>query len=535
MLSCSQRSVALCRSKDRPVPRAARFPSLRPQSMGLERLPPAKSRHAASPTAMASSTATAEEVTEQDFTWKGSDSFSELGDRKDQTPLPLPHVAESKRVVLVRHGQSTWNAEGRIQGSTDFAELTQKGRAQADTTRITLIDDKFDMLIHSPLARAAQTAEIVWADRTGPIHVLPSLREIDLYSFQGLLKHHGKEQYGEQFRMWQKQAAEFEIDGRPPVRELWFRASLAWQQILGDQSGNRNTLLVAHNAVNQALVATAIGLPPTYFRRLLQNNAATTVLDFQPTQDGPPRVNLDRLNQTPGPPFIPDEAGKKVNARIIFVQHGATLSSEDNLLMGTRDEAPSTLGDMQITKAAELLMDLKVQTVLTSPLKRAQATARVISRVQSLAGFTEPKVQTLDKLTNRGMGEWEGRHALEARGQDLGEGAEPLSQVWQRAQNCWQHVVQAIQEEGEGPRNVVVVGHSIMTAAMLGHCLGLGQESMSLFKADCGGVTVVEFPREVTPEAGVVQCINYTAHLGRWSVPITNDDMDSVCGIEGCF
>ena len=66
------------------------------------------------------------------------------------------------------------------------------------------------------------------------------------------------------------------------------------------------------------------------------------------------------LLQTPGPPFIPDEAGKKVNARIIFVQHGATLSSEDNLLMGTRDEAPSTLGDMQITKAAELLMDLKV-------------------------------------------------------------------------------------------------------------------------------------------------------------------------------
>jgi len=47
-----------------------------------------------------------------------------------------------------------------------------------------LIDDKFDMLIHSPLARAAQTAEIVWGDRTGPIHILPSLREIDLYSFQ---------------------------------------------------------------------------------------------------------------------------------------------------------------------------------------------------------------------------------------------------------------------------------------------------------------------------------------------------------------
>ena len=49
--------------------------------------------------------------------------------------------------------------------------------------------------------------------------------------------------------------------------------------------------------MNQALVATAIGLPPTYFRRLLQNNAATTVLDFQPNDGGPPRVNVDRLNQ----------------------------------------------------------------------------------------------------------------------------------------------------------------------------------------------------------------------------------------------
>ena len=56
---------------------------------------------------------------------------------------------------------------------------------------------------------------------------------------------------------------------------------------------------------------------------------------------------------------------------------------------------------------------VQVQTVLSSPLKRAQATARVISKLQSLAGFKAPKVQTLDELTNRDMGEWEGRHALE--------------------------------------------------------------------------------------------------------------------------
>lgn len=49
----------------------------------------------------------------------------------------------------------------------------------------------------------------------------------------------------------------------------------------------------------QALACTALGLPPIYFRRLLQSNAATTVLDFQPDSRaaGTPAVIIDRLNQ----------------------------------------------------------------------------------------------------------------------------------------------------------------------------------------------------------------------------------------------
>lgn len=50
---------------------------------------------------------------------------------------------------------------------------------------------------------------------------------------------------------------------------------------------------------------------------------------------------------------------------------------------------------------------------MTSPLKRAQATAQSISKVQSLAGYKPPKVQVMEELTNRDLGEWEGWHALE--------------------------------------------------------------------------------------------------------------------------
>ncbi len=79
-------------------------------------------------------------------------------------------------------------------------------------------------------------------------------------------------------------------------RELWYRASMAWQDILGTP-GTKSALVVAHNAVNQALLNTALGLPPTFFRRLLQTNAATSVIDFQPNGDGPPTRTIDRMNQ----------------------------------------------------------------------------------------------------------------------------------------------------------------------------------------------------------------------------------------------
>ena len=160
-----------------------------------------------------------------------------------------------------------------------------------------LADESFDKLFHSPLQRAAQTAEIVWGDTQSPVSVLPGLREVDLYSFQGLLKAEGKERYGDAFTIWQRDPAAFEIDEHYPVRELWHRASVAWHDILLDDDVTSSALVVAHNAVNQALICTAIGLPPTFSRRLLQSNAASTVLDFAPRPNQPPTVTIDRLNQ----------------------------------------------------------------------------------------------------------------------------------------------------------------------------------------------------------------------------------------------
>ncbi|XP_028098662.1 probable 2-carboxy-D-arabinitol-1-phosphatase isoform X2 [Camellia sinensis] len=164
-------------------------------------------------------------------------------------------------------------------------------------------DDSFDVCFSSPLNRSKRTAEIIWSARKEEIITDSDLREIDLYSFQGLLKHEGKAKFG---------AANFNIDGHYPVMELWDRASCCWTKILTHES--RSVLVVAHNAVNQALVATAIGLGTEYFRILLQSNCGVSVLDFTPRlEGGSPYTCLNRLNQIEKDAF--EEAEKARRAK----------------------------------------------------------------------------------------------------------------------------------------------------------------------------------------------------------------------------
>ena len=73
-------------------------------------------------------------------------------------------------------------------------------------------------------------------------------------------------------------------------------------------------LVVAHNAINQGLLNTALGLPPSFFRCFLQSNAAVTVLDFAPPGEGAgpgPRVTVERMNYSPDSPLQGGGGGRE--------------------------------------------------------------------------------------------------------------------------------------------------------------------------------------------------------------------------------
>ncbi|KAK7262202.1 hypothetical protein RJT34_29765 [Clitoria ternatea] len=464
-------------------------------------------------------------------------SVQEKQDKSEfETSTRFPPIRAAKRVVLVRHGQSTWNAEGRIQGSSDFSVLTKKGESQAETSRQMLIDDNFDACFASPLARSKRTAEIIWGTRQDPIVPDFDLREIDLYSFQGLLKHEGKAKFGSAYRQWQVDAANFIIDGHYPVRELWDRARSCWTKILTHDS--RSVLVVAHNAVNQALVATAIGLGPEYFRVLLQSNCGVSVLDFIPrSEGGTPHICLNRLNQTPGSPVAGGKSGgRETSNRIILVCSGSTQGNTEDGFPFTGDQPLNMLGVIQSQKSAELLLDLNVNSIISSPHKACVETAATISKVQEAADclgadcvprYVEMKqMEYLDAQTLFTQSDMDASNFPPFQPGWLNRVDDELTtKLWNQSGKAWQSLLDEICDQSRPQEVVVAVGHPAIHIALIGHCLNLTKEWLGSFHLDAGSVSVLDFP-DGPKGRGVIRCINYTAHLGRWSIPITRSTED---------
>lgn len=89
------------------------------------------------------------------------------------------------RICLVRHGETDWNVQRRIQGQVDI-ELNAQGLAQAAATAHALSGHRFDAIHSSDLARARVTAQTAATTLGLPLHFTPALRERDYGGFQTL-------------------------------------------------------------------------------------------------------------------------------------------------------------------------------------------------------------------------------------------------------------------------------------------------------------------------------------------------------------
>lgn len=176
------------------------------------------------------------------------------------------------RICLVRHGETDWNVERRLQGHEDIP-LNANGLAQARALATALSDVRFAAIYSSDLARAMDTAAGVAVALGLTVTRLPAVRERNFGVFQGLTREEAEERFPE----LQRKVARREPDFIPPegesLRQCFERIAAALDS-LADAHAGQSILLVAHGGVLDAARRFVTGMPLHLPRDFQLGNAA---------------------------------------------------------------------------------------------------------------------------------------------------------------------------------------------------------------------------------------------------------------------
>lgn len=175
-------------------------------------------------------------------------------------------------LIIVRHGETIWNAEGRQQGHLDSA-LTPAGARQAEAIAETLSKEKFSALYTSDLGRAFTTAEVIAAKCSHKVTTDERLRERNLGIFQTLTMAEVEERYPEEYRAFRSGDPDYEIPSGESARQRYDRAVACADDIAKRHAGQR-VVVVTHGGILDSYFRRALCIALTEPRRFRLFNAS---------------------------------------------------------------------------------------------------------------------------------------------------------------------------------------------------------------------------------------------------------------------
>lgn len=162
-------------------------------------------------------------------------------------------------LYCVRHGESVYNADHRIQGQSD-TPLSPRGREQAAALANhfrTLAP--FDAIYSGPLARARETAAIIAAALELPVQIEDRLKEINAGIFQGLKWDEIDQTHPEEAARWRAQDPDFVIPGGESRRQLMHRGEAALRAV--HAAGHDRVIVVSHGGLLTAAFKALLRVP----------------------------------------------------------------------------------------------------------------------------------------------------------------------------------------------------------------------------------------------------------------------------------
>jgi broad specificity phosphatase PhoE len=196
------------------------------------------------------------------------------------------------QLVLVRHGETDWNSEGRMQGHINIP-LNASGIAQANRVAQRLAEETIDALYSSPLARARMTADVI-AERIGLVPIWDDrLMERQQGEFEGLTAVEFAQHNPDIYHAWKYSPDHVAIPGEETLAHFQDRVQAFLDQVGADHSSDQQVAIVTHGGTISMILAALIKWDVNRRTPFWFDNVSISKVDLSGSR---PRIRL--LNDT---------------------------------------------------------------------------------------------------------------------------------------------------------------------------------------------------------------------------------------------
>jgi len=189
------------------------------------------------------------------------------------------HQSQDATLILVRHGESLWNAQGRVQGHSE-SSLNELGREQARRVAQHLAKQKVHAVYASDVSRAVETAQLIAAPHQLKIHTSPQLRERSYGVLEGKTLEEAGRTQGSWFISWLADRR-----SAPPAGEsqddMCARIIAAVREVARAHP-RQTVVIVSHGGPIKGALHEILRIPPTLWRLTWIDNGSITVLRGTP-------------------------------------------------------------------------------------------------------------------------------------------------------------------------------------------------------------------------------------------------------------
>jgi broad specificity phosphatase PhoE len=191
------------------------------------------------------------------------------------------------KLILIRHGETYWNHERRVQGGDSDIELNDTGLEQARKLAAFLENEPIAAILSSPLQRATATAEVIASHHQLPVEVDQGLRELKVGELEGMSVSNLSTTFSQFLMQWWQEGGPMKLPDGESLVELQQRAWKAVERLLESHktnlghSENTTVIIVSHYFVTLAIILKALNLPLDCFTKFKVDLGGVSVLEFR--------------------------------------------------------------------------------------------------------------------------------------------------------------------------------------------------------------------------------------------------------------